>query len=100
MQGVLRMKRFSRLFWFTVIAGAATAALLSCGLVWHLAVQTSDWLALCTKGEVSCPESIDRAFLVFCMMVAAGNILMFRLAYLLGRRWIKPTPLTVTDASQ
>ena len=92
------MQRFSRLFWFTVLAGTLASALLSHALVRHLTAQLHDMVTLCTPRNDSCGwQAIDRAFQVFCLMAGAANALVFWLAYRIGRGFIKPT---VTVAAQ
>jgi hypothetical protein len=85
------MRRFSRLFWFTVFAGTLASSLVSGGLVWHLTAQLHEMVALCAPRNDSCgAETIDRAFQVFCLMVVAGDGLAFWLANRIGRSFIKP----------
>lgn len=92
------MKRFSKLFWFTAIAGISCSTLLSHVLVGHLATQLHDMVTLCApRNDVCSVDAIDRAFRTFCLMAVAGNVVLFWLAYAIGRGFIKPA---ATDAAQ
>ena len=93
------MRRFSRLFWFTILAGTLSSALLSCALVSRLTARLNEMVTRCTAKNFTCStESIDRAFQVFCLAEAAAILLLFWTAHRIGIRLIKPAPHAVTEA--
>ena len=94
------MQRFSRLFWFTVLAGTLSAALFSYGLLSCLGAHLNEMTTLCTARNDSCSaESIDRAFHLFFVTEMAGTLLLFWFAHRIGLRFIQPAPPTVTGAA-
>jgi hypothetical protein len=92
---------FSRPFWFAALAAAVFSALLSYTLLWLLKGHLNDMIALCTARNDTCSvASIDRAFQAFCMTEVAATLLLFWLAYKIGRSFIKAVPPTVADAAR
>jgi hypothetical protein len=95
------MQGFSRPFWFTVLAGALSAALFCYGLLSYLDAHIQEMITLCTAQNFTCSnESIESAFHVFLLTDMAGILLVFWLAYRIGLRFIKPAPQAVTDAAR
>jgi hypothetical protein len=91
------MKRFSGIFWFTVIAGTLSSVLLSGELLSLLSTRLDRMTALCGRGIDACSsESMQDAFRLFCIAELAGNLSLFWAAHLIGRSFIKPAPPAVT----
>jgi uncharacterized membrane protein len=85
------MKRFSKLFWFTVFVGTLASALVSHALVGHLTARLHEMVAFCTPRNDACgAAAINGAFQAFCLTAVAGNALVFWLAYKIGCGFIKP----------
>jgi hypothetical protein len=88
-------RRFSKVFWITVIGGTLSGTLFTGGLLWHLSTHLAEMGALCDQGKGGCPtaEYFRRMPYVFCAELAVGNALLFRLAYKIGRRLTQAAPL-------
>lgn len=88
------MKRFSRLFWFTVIAGTLSSVLLSGELLFLLSTRLDTMNALCGQGKHACgSQSFQNVFQLFCIAELAGTVSLFWAAHLIGRSFIKPRRL-------
>jgi membrane associated rhomboid family serine protease len=85
------MKRFSRLFWFTAIAGALSSLLFFLAALRFFAAQAHQMDALCRQGKPECSwESLQHLYHVACTAHVGGTLLSFGLAYIIGRGFIKP----------
>lgn len=96
------MKRFSRLFWFTVLAGTVSSVLLSCAALWFVKSHAAEMVAVCRPGKDGCAswESLQHLFRVAFIAQASGTLLSFGLVYHMGRRFIPPAPQAAKDAGQ
>jgi hypothetical protein len=92
------MRRFSKLFWFTLFAGGFSSLLLTCALLWFFTTQAGEMLALCSQGKGGCTswESLQHLFRVVSIAQVCGTLLLFGLAHNIGRRLVQPTPPAVT----
>jgi hypothetical protein len=96
------MQRFSKRFWFTLFAGGFSSLLLTCTMLWFITAQSGEMVALCRHGKEGCAsrESLHHLFRMASMTQAGGTLLVFGLAYKLGRRLLRPAPPAATDVDQ
>ena len=96
------MRRFSRLFWFTTLAGGVSSLLLTCAVLWFFTAQSDATLVLCRQGKPGCgtSELLQHLYRAACAVQAGGTILLFGLAYRLGRAFIKPAAAAARAAGQ
>lgn len=91
------MQRFSRLFWFTAIAGSLSSLLVFRAALRFFTTQAAEMDALCRQGKPGCSwEGLPHLYHVACTAHVAGTLLSFGLAYIIGRGFIKPA---ATDAA-
>lgn len=91
------MQLFSKLFWFTAIAGSLSSILLFLGLLWFLGARSGELDALCKHGKGECSwEALPHLYYAACTAQVAGTLLLFGLAYIIGRGFMKPA---ATDAA-
>ena len=92
-----KMQRFSRLFWFTAIAGTLSSLLFFLAALRSFTTQADGMDALCRQGKPECSlESLQHLYHVACTAHVTGTLLSFGLAYIIGRGFIKPA---ATDAA-
>lgn len=87
------IQRFSKLFWFTVLAGTLASALFSAALVSFLSMRLNGMLAFCTLATAKdCPSSdtFDRWLHAFIAAELAGTFLLFWTASKIGRKRFSP----------
>jgi hypothetical protein len=96
------MQRFSKRFWFTLLAGGFSSLLLTCAVLWFFTAQSNEMVALCRQGKNGCAsrESLQHLFRVASIAQAGGTILLFGLAHKLGHSFIKPASQAMTGAAQ
>jgi hypothetical protein len=86
------MQRLSKRFWFTALVGSLSSLLLTWAVVWFFAVQSREMIALCRLGKDWCAsrETLGHLFHMVAIAQAGGTILLFGLAYNVGRRLLRP----------
>ena len=91
------MQRFSKLFWFTAIAGALSSLLFFLATLRFFTAQALQMAARCRQAKPECSwESLQHLYHVACTAHVTGTLLSFGLAYIIGRGFIKPP---ATDAA-
>jgi hypothetical protein len=96
------MKRFSRHFWVTVFAGGLSSLLFTLAVVWFFNSKSKEMVALCRLGRVGCAsrESLEYSFRVAYLAQAGGTLLLFVLAYHIGRMLTSPALPAPTVAGE
>ncbi|MGB6687961.1 MAG: hypothetical protein WBE76_08975 [Terracidiphilus sp.] len=96
------MKRFSKLFWFTLFAGGLSSLLLTCAALSFFVTKSGEMVALCRHGKDGCAsaEALQHLYRTASIVQVCGTLLLFGLAYNIGRRLIRPAPAAATDAGQ
>jgi cytochrome bd-type quinol oxidase subunit 2 len=91
------MRRFSRLFWFTVFAGSLSSPVIFGAALRIFTAHMNGMDALCRQGKPDCSwESVRHLYYVACTAHVTGTLASFGLAYIIGRSFIKPA---ATDAT-
>lgn len=85
------MKRSSKLFWFTAIAGSLSSLLVFRAALNFFTARSDEMDTLCRQAKPGCSwESLLDVYHAACAAHVIGTLLSFGLAYIIGRSFIKP----------
>lgn len=94
------MRRFSKCFWFTVLAGTLSSALFYYALLRIFTAQSDSMLALIRAGSNAADlQALPRLYHVTVAAIVIGTPLLFWLAYRFAPARMK-APASAADAAQ